>query len=223
MAEKDQSVELDALLGDANGEDQGMELQIDEELLAAAVASVDRANKRSTHDTAALEARINTQSEQIAKLYADLKRTEAARKELEEQSRGLAAQLRERAVESEQLRVRMRRDREDAERATEERMLRALLDVYDNLDRAWFHAMSDPEHVLPGLQMIHDQLTNWLKRSGAERVHASEGAFDPAVHEAVMYRASTDVPANHVVEELSSGFRFRGRLLRPARVVVSSS
>lgn len=206
----------------SNADASGMELEIDEALLAAAVASVERGGRRPTPDTAALEERIRVQSEQLSHLHAELKRAEAARVEAEEQSRAVMQQLRDRAIEVEQLRNRIRRERDEAERGTEEKLLRGLLDIYDNLDRAWFHAMSDPEQVLAGLQMIHDQFSNWLRRAGAERVVAPEGRFDPSVHEAVMYRPSPDALPGQVVEEVSAGFRYRGRLLRPARVVVSS-
>lgn len=200
----------------------GMMLEIDDDLIAAALASVERGGKKPPVDVAKLEERLRVQDERIARLTAELERARAEREELDAQTRAVVQQLRERTVETEQLRARGRREREESERQTEERLLRGLLDVYDNLDRAWFHAMSDPDHVLAGLQMIHDQFSIWLRRAGAERVPAADGPFDPAVHEAVMYRPSDSVAPGQVLEELSAGFKYRGRLLRPARVVVSS-
>ena len=123
----------------------------------------------------------------------------------------------------ERLRARGRRDAEEAERKGEERALAVLLELVDNLARACTHATANPETVADGLRMLDAQLKRGLARLGLERVDASRGTvFDPEVHDAVA-RVTADVAEGAVVDEVASGFRIRGRLLRAARVTVAGA
>lgn len=111
-----------------------------------------------------------------------------------------------------------RRIREEAERArpfAAEPVLRDVLEVVDNLDRALAAGEGGD-----GVAMIHRQSLDLLRRHGAERFDSVEQPFDPASHEAVA--TATDAGAPHrVVAEVSAGYRLHGRLLRAARVVVT--
>lgn len=127
------------------------------------------------------------------------------------------------AADFERLRARTRRDAEEAERKGEERALAVLLELVDNLARACAHATANPETVADGLRMLDAQLKRGLARLGLERVDASRGiVFDPEVHDAVA-RVASDVAEGAVVDEVASGFRIRGRLLRAARVTVAGA
>lgn len=127
------------------------------------------------------------------------------------------------AADFERLRARGRRDAEEAERKGEERALAVLLELVDNLSRACTHATANPETVADGLRMLDAQLKRGLARLGLERVDASRGTvFDPEVHDAVA-RVTADVAEGAVVDEVASGFRIRGRLLRAARVTVAGA
>ena len=112
---------------------------------------------------------------------------------------------------------------EGAERRGEERSLRPIVDVFENVERAWLHAVSDPAQILGGLQMIVEQFKRLLTRLGFERIEADRGVlFDPACHEAVLHVRTDDALPGTVVDEVQPGFRLRGRLFRPARVTVSA-
>lgn len=103
------------------------------------------------------------------------------------------------------------------------RLVEQLLPVLDNLDRTLRAAESrhgDPS-LLEGVRMVHLQLEGVIRGYGAERIDAVDQRFDPAVHEAISTvpvgeRAQSGV----VVQQLEPGYRFGGRLLRPAKVIV---
>lgn len=171
------------------------------------------------------------QTERIKQLQKELRQVRHERDELKGQAEKLQHTLDERLAEFESSRQRQRKDREEAERVAEERAIRPFLEVVDNLERAFAHASKeteresggDPAKILNGLKMILDQYNKLLRRAGAERVAAERGgAFDPEVHEAILHMAAPGMAAGVIVEEVSAGFRLKGRLLRPARVVVSA-
>lgn len=163
------------------------------------------------------------QTERIRKLEKELKSTKEERNDLLRQLDETRKVLSERTAEFETTRQRHRKDREEAERVAEERVVKPLLDIVDNLDRAFAHAAKDPNKVQAGLQMIREQFANQLRRLGAERIAIQQGSlFDPSEQEAILHLPTSTQAPGTVVEEVSAGFRLKGRLLRAARVVVSA-
>jgi len=69
--------------------------------------------------------------------------------------------------------------------------------------------------------MIQQQLRQALVETGLEEVDATGKPFDPNLHEAVSHQESAQVPAEHVLQQLRKGYKFKDRLLRPATVVVA--
>jgi molecular chaperone GrpE len=220
----------------------GLSIDIDDDVIAAALAAVER---RSTGDAAAptsasapVEAEAEGLREELARVRARL--DEAAFGVRRTEQRAGVAESRAAAAESaladlraahdtltgdfERSRARARRDAEEAERKAEDRVLQAVLELADNLARAVAHAEADPASVLDGLRMMDAQTRRSLGRLGLERVEASRGTpFDPSVHEAVASLRCADVPEGAVIDELSAGYRLRGRLVRPARVTVAGA
>ncbi len=170
-----------------------------------------------------LQFRVQEQADQLRKLERELARVTEARDDLDRQLRDARKAHGDLATDFERFRARARKDVDEAERRGEDRALRPLLDVFDNVERAWLHAVSDPAQILGGLQMIVEQFKRLLVRVGFERVDADRGVlFDPACHEAVMHVRTDDALPGTVVDEVQPGFRLRGRLFRPARVTVSA-
>ena len=137
------------------------------------------------------------------------------------------ARLKERllrtAADFDNFRKRSRKDIADAERRVQEDLLRSLLPTFDNLERAVAHAgtAADLKALTEGLKMVMRQFQDTLGGLGIERVATQGKPFDPAEHEAVQHVASNEVPPGAVVQELQAGYRWQGRLMRPALVVVS--
>ena len=120
-------------------------------------------------------------------------------------------------------RKRSRREISEAERIARDELLRELLPVFDNLERASQHAVgsSDIQSLADGIQMVMRQFLETLAKLGVERVVTVGQPFDPAVHEAVQQVDSADLPPGSVAQELLAGYHVGDRLIRPAMVVVA--
>ena len=131
--------------------------------------------------------------------------------------------LRERA-DAENLKKRAARERADAIRFGTEGLIKDLLPIVDNLERAVQHAQGggDGQSLVEGVALVLKSLSDMLARNGVSRVEAVAGTrFDPAQHEAVAHVESAGHPPNAVIQEHQAGYRLHDRLLRPALVTVS--
>ena len=117
-------------------------------------------------------------------------------------------------------RKRVERERSEQRRYAGGEILRGLLAVVDNLERA-LGAQGSLEELREGVELILRQIGELLKRHGVERVLAEGARFDPASHEAVVRHERAEVVEPTIVKELQAGYRLRDRLLRPALVEVA--
>ena len=129
--------------------------------------------------------------------------------------------LRERA-ELENFKRRMQREKAEALRFANEPLLRELLPVVDNLERAVEHGTGDGQSVLEGVRLVLKSLHEALERHGVKRIDAVGEPFDPSRHEAMAQVESSEHEPNRVVEQYHRGYLLHDRLLRPALVTVSS-
>lgn len=125
-------------------------------------------------------------------------------------------------AELENYKKRAVRDRADSLKYGQENLIRDILPLVDNLDRAMEHACNsnDFEAFKAGLQLIQNQLNGCLGKQGVEPIQAIGRDFDPNVHEAVLQMESPEHGHNQVVEEFEKGYLLNGRLLRPSKVSV---
>jgi len=114
-----------------------------------------------------------------------------------------------------------------ARQADEERqfanaeLLKDLLPILDDMERALASAdPGDPLHA--GMQLVHEKALEVLARHGLQPIAAVGAPFDPARHEAMMQQASDGHATPTVLDELQRGYELNGRVLRPARVIVST-
>jgi molecular chaperone GrpE len=129
-------------------------------------------------------------------------------------------------AEMDNLRKRGRREVDDARRFAQADVLRPLLDVADNFERA-LQAMDGSEDasaqsVRQGVEMIHNSFRTVLKDRGVEAIEAAGAEFDPALHEAVAQVPSEDHESGTVIDVVQQGYRLGDLVLRPARVVIAS-
>jgi molecular chaperone GrpE len=99
-------------------------------------------------------------------------------------------------------------------------LVRELLPIVDNLERALASAEEGEQHLAEGVRLVHSELIAVLERNGVEQFDPAGDKFDPAEHEALSVRA--DGEPGVVVDVVEKGYRANGTVLRPARVVVSS-
>ena len=133
------------------------------------------------------------------------------------------------AAEFENYKKRMERERESLLKYAGENILRELLVTVDNLDRALEQGTAESGDaqkqliaLLEGVELTRKVLLSGLEKFGVVAVGSVGQSFDPNVQEALTMEASTEVPANHVLREFVTGYRFKDRLLRAAKVVVSA-
>jgi molecular chaperone GrpE len=130
--------------------------------------------------------------------------------------------LRERA-DVENLKKRAARERAETVKFATESLLKDLLPVVDNLERAVEHARQggDGQPLVEGVALVLKAFLDVLERHGVTRVAAKGTPFDPSHHEAMAHVETTAHEPNVVVEEHQPGYRLNERLLRPARVSVA--
>lgn len=139
------------------------------------------------------------------------------------------AQLEERLVrlqaDFENHRKRTLREKQEALSYGHENVVKDVLGVVDNLDRAIEHARAssgaDFEGMLQGVELVRRELLAVLAKHGVSTIEAEGEGFDPNIHEALAQMDDANIPAGRVARMLQKGYRLRDRLLRPARVMVS--
>jgi len=139
------------------------------------------------------------------------------------------------AAEFENAKKRARKEQEDAESKVREQVLRDMLDVIDNLERAVgaygdggapgaaASAAPDPAAVLKGVGLVLRLFQSKLERYNVKPIAARGQPFDPRIHEAISRVETADVPPGAVAVELQRGYRIGERLLRPAMVSVATA
>jgi molecular chaperone GrpE len=131
------------------------------------------------------------------------------------------------AADFENSRRRGIKDREETSLFGHQNVVKDLLPSVDNLERAIEHARQggegSQEGLLEGVELVLREIQSVLARHGVVPIEAQGQPFDPALHEAMAQLPDGSVPANTVVQVFQPGYQLRGRLLRPARVVVSKA
>ncbi len=126
-------------------------------------------------------------------------------------------------ADSENARKRIRQQSEESIRIQREAILRDLLPIIDNLERALAAARNgnDARTIVDGVEMTVRALLDFLRAQGVTPIQSVGQAFDPNRHEAVDHVASQAHPPNTVVDEFHRGYLIGDRILRPARVSVA--
>jgi molecular chaperone GrpE len=124
------------------------------------------------------------------------------------------------AAEFDNYRKRVARDQQSLAARAHERLVKELLPVLDDLERALEAASAHQEAKLEdGVRLVHRELQEALAKEGLEEIETN-GHFDPHVHEALLSQPSQQ-DDGAILEVLQKGYRLGDRVLRPARVVVS--
>lgn len=127
------------------------------------------------------------------------------------------------AAEMDNTRKRLERERSEGICFANESLIRSLLPVLDNLERAIEHAEKDADlkTLIDGVNMTIKGFQDALGKFGCAPFESVGKPFDPNFHEAVMQQESSDQPENTVLQEFQKGYTLNDRLIRPAMVVVS--
>ena len=150
-----------------------------------------------------------------------LSEVEELKRQLDEKQDRLLRAL----AEADNVRRRAQRDRDEYVKYANETLLRDLIPVLDNLDRALeaARARGDAASVVAGVELIQREFLKALERAGVTRYSALGQPFDPTKHEAVARVVSVDAAPNTVVREQLPGYLLHGRVLRAALVAVAGA
>lgn len=128
------------------------------------------------------------------------------------------------AADFENYKKRLVKEKADVVAYGNEELIKALLNVIDNLERALDHAdeEKDPKALIEGVKLVHKQFLSCLEKFGVKFVEAVPGQeFDPRMHQAIERVESPDFTPGLIISEMLRGYTLKERLLRPALVVVS--
>ncbi|MBN1885216.1 MAG: nucleotide exchange factor GrpE [Candidatus Krumholzibacteriota bacterium] len=125
------------------------------------------------------------------------------------------------AAEFENYRKRTRREWELHQQQANAGLIKDILGVIDDFDRALEAAPDEEDTFTAGVRLIYNGLLDVLRRTGLSEVETAGRVFDPQYHEAMGETATEEVPDGHVAHVIQKGYLFCGELLRPARVIVA--
>ena len=125
--------------------------------------------------------------------------------------------MRRMKAEMENARKRLERDRTRLVQSASEGLVRELLPVLDNLDRA----LAADGDIRGGVRATREQLVSVLAEQGLAPVESDGESFDPAVHEAVMGQPSDEHEEDTIIQTLERGYTLNGRAIRAAKVIVA--
>lgn len=172
-----------------------------------------------------LPEREEAQSEESEPEVEVLDELEVAQEELAKQK----DQVLRIAAEFENYKKRMTRERNTAMKYAGEPILREMLPTLDNLERAIAQGETKDvgaeqalSSLLEGVKLTLKSLVTSLEKFEVTAIDSVDEPFDPVNQEALTMEASDTVPANHVLSEFEKGYQYKDRLLRAAKVIVSS-
>jgi molecular chaperone GrpE len=127
-------------------------------------------------------------------------------------------------AEMQNLRNRTSREIADERKYAALPLLRDLLPVVDNIDRAIEAAekAGGAEKLVEGFRLVRQQLAVALSSNSCVLIEAAGQTFDPNIHQAILHQPSADVPAGSVTMVTQQGYKLHDRVVRPAQVIVSS-
>jgi molecular chaperone GrpE len=140
--------------------------------------------------------------------------------ELRREKEALQDRLLRTAAEFDNYRKRVERERRDLADYTAADVVSEMLPIVDNLERA-LAAASEADPLRKGVELIHKQMLDLLRKRGVKAIEALGADFDPNFHQAVIHEPTSEHREGEVIEELQRGYLLGDRLLRPAMVKVA--
>lgn len=198
-----------------------MQQEIDEaeaEETAADEVEAPETAEVSEFDAAEADAAAEAEApdEDAAALKAQVESLKAALEEKDNRVKRLQADF-------ENFRRRTSKEREELANVVTQDLLKSMLPILDNFDRAMAAEQKDNESFQKGVEMIYTQLNETLKNAGLELIDTAGQKFDPNFHQAVMRVENPDLEDDTIAQELQKGYIVKGRVIRPSMVQVVSN
>ena len=130
-------------------------------------------------------------------------------------------------AETDNLRKRLAKEKQDAIRYANESLIEQLLPTMDSFDMAMLAVKNADETTIDslktGIEMVHTQLKRTLEEVGLSEIDAAGQSFDPSLHEAMSSKETDEADEGTVLEQIRKGYKLKDRLVRPASVVVATT
>lgn len=182
---------------------------------AAEESAPETAPEDAAKDAAAPDAQEAPEGDASA-LKAQVESLQAALAEKDNRVKRLQADF-------ENFRRRTSKEREELANVVTQDLLKGMLPILDNFDRAMAAEQKDSESFQKGVEMIYTQLHETLKNDGLEPIETEGQKFDPNFHQAVMRVENPDLEDDTIAQELQKGYIVKGRVIRPSMVQVVSN
>ena len=179
--------------------------------------------KKSTEDTKEINGAEEQNSEEIEELSREIEETEV---QIENELQDLNQQYLRLAADFENYKRRVNKEREDSIAYGNEELIKEMLNILDNLQRALDHTeeKEDAKSLIDGVKLVQKQFLSTLEKFGVKPISASKGSeFDPMLHQAIEHAESNEIESGLVLSEMLPGYTLKERLLRPALVVVAKN
>ena len=142
--------------------------------------------------------------------------------ELEEKIQSLQDTLLRKAAEFENYKRRTENDQLNLIKYAAESFILKILPIYDDLQRSAEHLdESNIDSLKEGLKLVIDKFSKTLDEQGIKKLESKGKEFDVEYHEALMQQPTNDVPSNTVIEEVETGYIYKDKVIRHAKVIVS--
>lgn len=181
-----------------------MQQEINEASAEAEAEEVEDQNDAEVDEAA--ETETSDEAQQLEKLAADLK---------EKEERVLRLQ-----ADFENFRRRTAKEKEELSAVVTQGILKDMLPLLDNFERAMAAEAKDGEAFQKGVEMIFTQFGEVLKKNGLEKIETEGQKFDPNFHQAVMRVQNEELEDDDIAQELQKGYMVKGRVIRPSMVQV---
>lgn len=204
MSKKDEQKmkEMQQEIDEAEAEESAPETAPEDAAKDAADAAAPDAQEAPEDDASALKAQVESLQAALAEKDNRVKRLQA---------------------DFENFRRRTSKEREELANVVTQDLLKGMLPILDNFDRAMAAEQKDSESFQKGVEMIYTQLHETLKNDGLEPIETAGQKFDPNFHQAVMRVENPDLEDDTIAQELQKGYIVKGRVIRPSMVQVVSN
>ncbi len=126
-------------------------------------------------------------------------------------------------AETDNFRKRMTREKNEFSQYANERLLKELIPIFDNFERALNAPSTDAKSLKEGLDMILKQFNSFLEKEKVEPIEAIGKEFDPSIHDALTREESAEHKEYIVIREFVKGYTLNNRVLRPVQVVIAKA
>lgn len=184
--------------------------------------SRERASKKYEEAKKQLDNDVKDELRKDEEATRDFSEHEKRVAELEKENAELLAKLQRVCADYDNYQKRVPKQIEDSVAYQKESMIKAILPGIDNFDHALTSDTNhDADSILKGVKIVYEHFLDILKSQGVEQITSVGKQFDPSMHQAMLQREEKDKENGTVLEEFQKGYTFKGRVIRPAMVIVN--